>query len=94
MDLEQLYINFELCTYHKEKEFIGFLFPLLDIVEFFPIDNGGGMDPDKVRHCMSLGYSAKSKIVDTIGQCKSPSSLTRPPQNVLVLLDLLPKVMS
>ncbi|KAM7277430.1 hypothetical protein ACFE04_019296 [Oxalis oulophora] len=31
-------------------------------------DNGGGMDPDKMRHCMSLGYSAKSKIVDTIGQ--------------------------
>ncbi|KAI3472585.1 hypothetical protein Pfo_031167 [Paulownia fortunei] len=31
-------------------------------------DNGGGMDPDKMRHCMSLGYSAKSKLVDTIGQ--------------------------
>lgn len=31
-------------------------------------DNGGGMDPDKMRHCMSLGYSAKSKMVDTIGQ--------------------------
>ncbi|KAL7099328.1 hypothetical protein ACP275_09G077200 [Erythranthe tilingii] len=31
-------------------------------------DNGGGMDPDKLRHCMSLGYSAKSKIADTIGQ--------------------------
>ncbi|KAL8456753.1 hypothetical protein ACS0TY_034849 [Phlomoides rotata] len=31
-------------------------------------DNGGGMDPDKMRHCMSLGYSAKSKTVDTIGQ--------------------------
>lgn len=33
-------------------------------------DNGGGMDPDKMRHCMSLGYSAKSKVANTIGQCK------------------------
>uniref|UniRef100_A0A0E0CK98 Morc S5 domain-containing protein n=1 Tax=Oryza meridionalis TaxID=40149 RepID=A0A0E0CK98_9ORYZ len=31
-------------------------------------DDGGGMDPDKMRHCMSLGYSAKSKVKDTIGQ--------------------------
>ncbi|XP_073273513.1 protein MICRORCHIDIA 7-like [Primulina huaijiensis] len=31
-------------------------------------DNGGGMDPDKIRQCMSLGYSSKSKMVDTIGQ--------------------------
>ncbi|XP_030542338.1 protein MICRORCHIDIA 7-like isoform X2 [Rhodamnia argentea] len=31
-------------------------------------DNGGGMDPDKVRQCMSLGYSAKSKLANTIGQ--------------------------
>ncbi|OVA09609.1 hypothetical protein BVC80_9101g136 [Macleaya cordata] len=31
-------------------------------------DNGGGMDPDKMRQCMSLGYSAKSKIANTIGQ--------------------------
>ncbi|XP_071742509.1 protein MICRORCHIDIA 7-like [Rutidosis leptorrhynchoides] len=31
-------------------------------------DNGGGMDPDKMRHCMSLGYSLKSKVKDTIGQ--------------------------
>uniref|UniRef100_A0A5B6Z600 Morc S5 domain-containing protein n=1 Tax=Davidia involucrata TaxID=16924 RepID=A0A5B6Z600_DAVIN len=31
-------------------------------------DNGGGMDPDKMRQCMSLGYSVKSKIADTIGQ--------------------------
>ncbi len=28
------------------------------------------MDPDKMRKCMSLGYSAKSKIANTIGQCK------------------------
>ncbi|XP_034908942.1 protein MICRORCHIDIA 7 isoform X1 [Populus alba] len=31
-------------------------------------DNGGGMDPDKLRQCMSLGYSAKSKVANTIGQ--------------------------
>ncbi|XP_021908859.1 protein MICRORCHIDIA 7-like [Carica papaya] len=31
-------------------------------------DDGGGMDPDKMRHCMSLGYSAKSKLANTIGQ--------------------------
>ncbi|XP_078447322.1 histidine kinase-, DNA gyrase B-, and HSP90-like ATPase family protein [Wolffia australiana] len=31
-------------------------------------DNGGGMDPDKMRQCMSLGYSVKSKSANTIGQ--------------------------
>ncbi|XP_068665164.1 protein MICRORCHIDIA 7-like [Aristolochia californica] len=31
-------------------------------------DNGGGMDPDRMRKCMSLGYSAKSKSANTIGQ--------------------------
>ncbi|KAL7601367.1 hypothetical protein Lser_V15G21294 [Lactuca serriola] len=31
-------------------------------------DNGGGMDPDKMRQCMSLGYSLKSKVADAIGQ--------------------------
>lgn len=31
-------------------------------------DNGGGMDPDKMRSCMSLGYSAKSKLANMIGQ--------------------------
>ncbi|WVZ76084.1 hypothetical protein U9M48_024086 [Paspalum notatum var. saurae] len=31
-------------------------------------DNGGGMNPDKMRHCMSLGYSVKSKVKNTIGQ--------------------------
>lgn len=36
----------------------------------FIIDNGGGMDPDKMRQCMSLGYSLKSKVADAIGQCK------------------------
>ncbi|XVF44285.1 hypothetical protein PTKIN_Ptkin02bG0108100 [Pterospermum kingtungense] len=31
-------------------------------------DNGGGMTPDKMRQCMSLGYSSKSKMANTIGQ--------------------------
>ncbi|XP_050376689.1 protein MICRORCHIDIA 7 [Argentina anserina] len=31
-------------------------------------DNGGGMTPDKIRDCMSLGFSTKSKIANTIGQ--------------------------
>ncbi|XP_020539059.1 protein MICRORCHIDIA 7 [Jatropha curcas] len=31
-------------------------------------DNGGGMNPDKMRQCMSLGYSAKSKMSNAIGQ--------------------------
>ncbi|XP_051116073.1 protein MICRORCHIDIA 7 isoform X2 [Andrographis paniculata] len=31
-------------------------------------DNGGGMTPNKMRQCMSLGYSAKSKMANTIGQ--------------------------
>ncbi|XP_057508601.1 protein MICRORCHIDIA 7-like isoform X1 [Actinidia eriantha] len=31
-------------------------------------DNGGGMTPDKMRQCMSLGYSVKSKLANTIGQ--------------------------
>lgn len=32
-------------------------------------DNGGGMNPDKIRDCMSLGFSRKSQIANTIGQC-------------------------
>ncbi|XWS63501.1 hypothetical protein CRYUN_Cryun06bG0103500 [Craigia yunnanensis] len=31
-------------------------------------DNGGGMCPDKMRQCMSLGYSSKCKMANTIGQ--------------------------
>lgn len=27
------------------------------------------MTPDRMRQCMSLGYSAKSKSANTIGQC-------------------------
>lgn len=33
-------------------------------------DNGGGMTSDKMRQCLSLGYSAKSKAANTIGQCE------------------------
>lgn len=33
-------------------------------------DNGGGINPDKMRQCMSLGYSTKSKSTNTIGQCE------------------------
>ncbi|CAA0826961.1 Histidine kinase-- DNA gyrase B-- and HSP90-like ATPase family protein [Striga hermonthica] len=31
-------------------------------------DDGGGMTPGKMRQCMSLGYSDKSKMANTIGQ--------------------------
>ncbi|XP_057251432.1 protein MICRORCHIDIA 7 [Beta vulgaris subsp. vulgaris] len=31
-------------------------------------DDGGGMNPSELRSCMSLGYSAKSKMANTIGQ--------------------------
>lgn len=31
-------------------------------------DNGGGMNPDKIRDCVSLGFSRKSQIANTIGQ--------------------------
>lgn len=31
-------------------------------------DDGGGMDPEAIRHCMSFGFTdKKSKL--TIGQC-------------------------
>ncbi|KAG0598000.1 hypothetical protein M758_12G036800 [Ceratodon purpureus] len=31
-------------------------------------DDGGGMDPDRLRQCLSFGYSEKSKSANTIGQ--------------------------
>ncbi|KAF3677835.1 hypothetical protein FXO38_03553 [Capsicum annuum] len=34
---------------------------------FLVEDNGGGMTPDRKSQCMSLGYSAKSKLANTIG---------------------------
>ncbi len=36
----------------------------------FGSDDGGGMDPEAIRKCMSLGYSSK-KSNTTIGQCNS-----------------------
>lgn len=47
-------------------------FYLMILPYFLCVDNGGGMDPDKMRQCMSLGYSAKCKIANTIGQCEFP----------------------
>ncbi|XP_059292516.1 uncharacterized protein LOC132045971 isoform X1 [Lycium ferocissimum] len=41
-------------------------------------DNGGGMTPDKMRSCMSLGYSAKSKLANTTGQCEFICLLQQP----------------
>ncbi|CAM9002196.1 unnamed protein product [Rhodiola kirilowii] len=51
------YVNIDTITNKKDGN------PML-LIE----DNGGGMDPDKMRQCMSLGYSAKSKMANTIGQ--------------------------
>ncbi|CAN6248078.1 unnamed protein product [Urochloa humidicola] len=55
------YVNIDVLEYEKgsDKEKSRML-----LVE----DDGGGMDPDKMRQCMSLGYSAKSKIPSTVGQ--------------------------
>jgi sensor histidine kinase regulating citrate/malate metabolism len=38
-------------------------------------DDGGGMDPNSLRKCMSLGYSSK-KSKTTIGQCKCASEIS------------------
>ncbi|KAL6650509.1 hypothetical protein ACP70R_009434 [Stipagrostis hirtigluma subsp. patula] len=51
------YVNIDMLESDKDKS-------RMLLVE----DDGGGMDPDKMRQCMSLGYSAKSKIASTIGQ--------------------------
>lgn len=32
------------------------------------IDDGGGMDPESIRHCMSFGFSNKQSN-SSIGQC-------------------------
>lgn len=40
----------------------------------FCADDGGGMDPDGIRKCMSLGYSSK-KSNTTIGQCNCQIAL-------------------
>ncbi|KAL6190636.1 hypothetical protein ACLB2K_037030 [Fragaria x ananassa] len=51
------YVNIDMLRNKKEGN-------LMLVVE----DNGGGMTPEKMRQCMSLGYSAKSKMANTIGQ--------------------------
>ncbi|GKC91645.1 microrchidia 7-like protein, partial [Tanacetum coccineum] len=40
------------------------------LIEGLMADNGGGMTPDKMRGCMSLGYSEKRKLANSIGQCE------------------------
>lgn len=45
--------------------------PCFHVVFYIYTDDGGGMDPDGMRQCMSLGYSLKSKSANTIGQCWS-----------------------
>ncbi|PPD74911.1 hypothetical protein GOBAR_DD28169 [Gossypium barbadense] len=34
-------------------------------------DNEEGMSPDKMRQYMRLGYSSKSKMENTVGQCRN-----------------------
>ncbi|KAJ9559546.1 hypothetical protein OSB04_004706 [Centaurea solstitialis] len=51
------YVNIDMLTSRKDEN-------RMLLIE----DNGGGMDPDKMRQCMSLGYSLKSKVTDAIGQ--------------------------
>ena len=38
----------------------------------FPLDDGGGMNPEAMRHCMSFGFSDK-KSKSAIGQCMDSS---------------------
>jgi sensor histidine kinase regulating citrate/malate metabolism len=42
--------------------------PVFSCILFTFADDGGGMDPERIRKCMSLGYSSK-KSNTTIGQC-------------------------
>ena len=51
--------------YSTDVKFISFSSKLLKLCA----DDGGGMDPDGIRKCMSLGYSSK-KSNTTIGQCE------------------------
>jgi hypothetical protein len=37
------------------------------------LDDGGGMDPAAMRHCMSFGFSDK-KSKSVIGQCMNSSN--------------------
>ncbi|KAJ9563950.1 LOW QUALITY PROTEIN: hypothetical protein OSB04_009110 [Centaurea solstitialis] len=47
-------------------------------------DNGGGMTPEKMRACMSLGYSVKSKLANTIDGNGFKTSTMRLGADVLV----------
>ncbi|KAI3720453.1 hypothetical protein L6452_21371 [Arctium lappa] len=51
----------------QELYFIASSIPF-DFLEIARDDNGGGMTPETMRACMSLGYSVKSKLANTIGQ--------------------------
>ncbi|CAN6234572.1 unnamed protein product [Urochloa humidicola] len=55
------YVNIDMLEYGKDSDKEKSRMLLVE-------DDGGGMDPDKMRQCMSLGYSAKSKLPDAIGQ--------------------------
>jgi hypothetical protein len=43
---------------------------LIDEYSLVIQDDGGGMSPESLRHCMSFGFSKKSGN-SSIGQCKS-----------------------
>ena len=45
--------------------YLTLVFPIFDIVH---LDDGGGMDPEAMRHCMSFGFSDK-KSKSAIGHC-------------------------
>lgn len=43
------------------------------------------MDPERLRKCMSLGYSAKTRMANTIGQCEAaPRAPIRSTMRVLI----------
>lgn len=52
------------------------------------VDDGGGMDPECMRQCMSLGYSTK-KSNTTIGQCNFHGSFSLSLSPPLVSLNVL-----
>lgn len=56
-----------LCSVFLE---LGYANQLIKLWENNPLfaDDGGGMDPECMRKCMSLGYSSKTSNT-TIGQC-------------------------
>lgn len=58
-----------MCTSYAFKQYCK-LIEILYSIKTLYADNGGGMDPDCMRQCMSLGYSSKMANT-TIGQCKS-----------------------